>query len=92
MKKAHKKKTRRPKRELSEKQIRRLQEESGIRASKDTLLLAVAAMADELKLDDEQIGKVATRLGRYSKYLDDHTVRIKEVKEIIERQTGIKFA
>lgn len=86
-----KKKTRRPRKEYSEKQIERLKEQSAINASKDTLLLAVTVMADELKLDDEQIGKAAKRLDRYSGYLNEHKVRIKEVKEIIERQTGIRF-
>lgn len=86
-----KNKTRRPRKEYSNKQIERLKKDSRMEGAKDALIVSVTAMADELKLDDEQIGKVATRLDRYTTYLDEHAVRIKEVKEIIERQTGIRF-
>lgn len=86
-----KKKTRRPRKEYSDKQIERLKKESRMKGAKDALIVSVTAMADELKLDDEQIGKVATRLERYTRYLDEHTVRIKEVKKIIESQIGIRF-
>lgn len=86
-----KNKTRRLRKEYSDKQIERLKKDSRMKGAKDALIVSVAAMADELKLDDEQIGKVATRLDRYTRYLDEHAVRIKEVKEIIENQTGIRF-
>lgn len=56
----------RPKIALSEKQIKRLKEQISMDASKRTLILSVAAMADELDLNDEQIGKVAKRMDRYS--------------------------
>lgn len=85
------KKTRRPRTALSDKQIRRLKEEIAMDASRQTLVVSVAAMADELKLDDEQIGKVAKRMDRYAEHLERHRIRINEVAEIIEKQTGITF-
>ena len=47
------KQKRRPKVALSEKQIKRLKEQISMDASKRTLILSVAAMADELDLNDE---------------------------------------
>lgn len=90
-KKAKKKKIRRPKIQLSEKQIKRLKEEIVAQTCGKTLILSVAAMADELNLTEEQIGNVAKRLDRYAGYLEDHTVRLNEVADIIEKKTGIKF-
>lgn len=86
------KQKRRPKVELSEKQIKRLKEQISMDASKRTLILSVAAMVDELDLNDEQIGKVAKRMDRYAEHLEKHRLRINEVAEIIEKETGIKFA
>ena len=77
---------------LSEKQIKRLKEQISMDASKRTLILSVAAMADELDLNDEQIGEVAKRMDRYAEHLEKHRLRINEVAEIIENETGIKFA
>lgn len=86
------KQKRRPKVALSEKQIKRLKEQISMDASKRTLILSVATMADELDLNDEQIGKVAKRMDRYAEHLKKHRLRINEVAEIIEKETGIKFA
>lgn len=85
------KKTRRPRKALSDKQVRRLKEEIAMDASRQTLVVSVAAMADELKLNDVQIGKVAKRMDRYAEHLEQHRIRINEVAEIIEKQTGITF-
>ena len=82
----------RPKIALSEKQIKRLKEQISMDESKRTLILSVAAMADELDLNDEQIGKVAKRMDRYAEHLEQHRLRINEVAEIIQKETGIKFA
>lgn len=86
------KQKRRPKVALSEKQIKKLKEEVTILASRKALILSAAAMADELDLNDEQIGKVAKRMERYAEHLEKHRLRINEVAEIIEKETGIKFA
>lgn len=84
-------KKRRPKIALSEKQIKKLKEEISKEASMRTLVLAVAAMADTLKLKDEKICKVAETINRYAEHIDDHRIRIKEITEIIEKNTGIEF-
>lgn len=86
-----KKKTRRPKKELSEKQMEKLMKESRIKGAKDALVISIAVMADELNLTDRQIGKVAKRFERYVNYTAEDAVKIKDVIAIIEKETGITF-
>ena len=54
------------------------------------LLMATAA-ADELDLDDNQLTAIAERSERYAEYIDDHVIRLKEVSEILEKNTGIRW-
>lgn len=54
------------------------------------LLMATAA-ADELGLTDEQLTAIAERSARYAEYIDDHVIRLNQVSEILERNTGIRW-
>ena len=54
------------------------------------LLMATAA-ADELDLDEDQLVAIAERSARYAEYIDDHVIRLNEVSEILENNTGIKW-
>ena len=54
------------------------------------LLMATAA-ADELDLDDDQLTAIAERSARYAEYIDDHVLRLNEVSEILEKNTGIRW-
>lgn len=54
------------------------------------LLMATAA-ADELGLDDEQLTAIAQRSARYAEYIDDHVIRLNQVSEILEQNTGIRW-
>ncbi|MEG0830678.1 MAG: hypothetical protein RSD88_06965 [Anaerovoracaceae bacterium] len=86
-----KKPTRRPKKEFSEKQKRKLKEEITQDVTMQILILSVAAMADELKLNNDKICRVTKRIDRYADHLWEHRVRLNEIREIIEEHTGIKF-
>jgi hypothetical protein len=54
------------------------------------LLMATAA-ADELGLTDDQLTDIAERSARYAEYIDDHVLRLNEVSEILEKNTGIRW-
>lgn len=54
------------------------------------LLMATAA-ADELSLTDDQLTAIAERSARYAEYIDDHVLRLNEVSEILEKNTGIRW-
>ena len=54
------------------------------------LLMATAA-ADELGLTDDELTAIAERSARYAEYIDDHVIRLHEVSEILEQNTGIRW-
>lgn len=54
------------------------------------LLMATAA-ADELGLTDDQLTDIAERSARYAEYIDDNVLRLNEVSEILEKNTGIRW-
>lgn len=58
--------------------------------SRATLLFLLAAK-DELKLNDDKLVGIAERASRYAEYLSDHLVDLRQVQEIIEQKTGLKF-
>ena len=72
---------------LTRADIKKLAEEQ---TSKAFILMATAA-ADEAGLTDEQIAAMAQRAARYAEYIDQHIVRINEVSDILERNTGIRW-
>lgn len=84
------KRARKPKQErysLSRAEIKQMAAEQ---TSKAFILMATAA-ADEADLTDEQICAMAERAARYAEYIDQHLVRINEVSDILERNTGIRW-
>ena len=92
MAKAKKPKTRRPRYEISEKQLRKIKHDVSKEAIEKTCLLSIAVMADRLNLSEDEICEVAEDISRWAQYLDDHILKIEEVAGIIEKKTGIKFA
>ena len=54
------------------------------------LLMATAA-SDELGLTDDELTAIAERSSRYAEYIEDHVVRLHEVSEILEKNTGIRW-
>lgn len=54
------------------------------------LLMATAA-ADELGLTDDELTAIAERSARYAEYIDDHVIRLNQVSEILEQNTGIRW-
>lgn len=92
MAKAKKPKTRRPRYEVSEKQLRKIKQEVSREAVEKTCLLSIAVMADRLNLSEDEICTIAEDISRWAQYLDDHVLKLEEVAAVIEKKTGIKFA
>ena len=84
------KRARKPKRERVTLKRSELMEMCSEQVRKAFLLMATAA-ADELDLDDDQLVAIAERSARYAEYIDDHVIRLNEVSEILENNTGIKW-
>lgn len=72
---------------LSREELRQMCNEQ---VEKAFLLMATAA-ADELGLTDDQLTDIAERSARYAEYIDDHVLRLNEVSEILEKNTGIRW-
>ena len=84
-------KKRRPKIELSKKQIEKIKKEVCKDATARVMILAVASAADEFKLSEDQICNMAKRMGRYAEHLDEKRLKLKEMTDIIEKKTGLKL-
>lgn len=54
-------------------------------------LILLTAAADELGLDEDQIIKVMIRTDRYANYVDDHILRMEEVRKCLEKSTGMSL-
>lgn len=54
-------------------------------------LILLAAAADELKLSEKQIEDIMVRTDRYARHVDDHIVRMQDIKNSIEKNTGISL-
>ena len=76
---------------LSHKEVKNIKKEvTDIATGFSTLMFLVAAR-DELGLSIEQIEAVFLRVERYSEYIEDKILDMKEVAEILEKDTGIKI-
>lgn len=85
------KKVRRPRKELSDKQIERLKRDIANEATHKAFLLTIAAMADTLNLNEDKICEVAEDVERWAEQLDRHILKVNEISAVIERKTGIRF-
>lgn len=54
-------------------------------------LVLLAAAADELKLDEDQIVRVMIRTDRYANSLDDHLIRMEDIRMSLEKNQGISL-
>lgn len=86
------KQKRRPKKTYSDKEIERIKRTARAGGASDTILLCIAVMADTLKLSEDQIIESAKDLENWAKHLDNHVIQLRDVAEIIEAHTGLRFA
>lgn len=77
---------------LSEKQLEKIKFDVSKDATQKACLLNIAATADCFGLDEDQICELAETVSRYAIYIDDNLVKINEVADIIEKNTGVKFS
>lgn len=59
--------------------------------SDNVLTLVTAYLMDEFDYDDEKIVELWEGIARYSNAVEDHTITLKKVKQIIADNTGIKL-
>lgn len=58
--------------------------------SRATLIFLLAAK-DELKLNDDKLVRVAERTSLYAEHINNKLVDLRQVQDILESKTGLKF-
>lgn len=76
---------------VSEKQLNRIKEKVTKDVTDKVCLLFLVAAVDEVNLDEEGVCKLMERISRYAKHLDNHLVKMEDVRKSIEKSTGIKL-
>lgn len=72
---------------MTQAKINKLKQEQLYKA----MIYFVAVCMDEFGWREEEIEAFAIRLDRYMKAVEDHTISLKKVSEIIEEVTGMKI-
>jgi hypothetical protein len=75
---------------LSDKQLNRIKYELSEEIVTKVGMLYCLALADKGWTDDD-IADLFETVSRYTKYIDDKIVRLREVQKMIEDKTGIKM-
>lgn len=73
---------------LSDKQLKKIKADVTTEAVTKTGMLYLVALAEK-GWDEDQIVDLFETISRYTQYLDDKVVKIKEIQDIIERRTGM---
>ena len=77
---------------ISEKQLERVKQKVSKDVTDKVCLLFMVAVTDEVKLDEDGICRLMERISRYTKYIDEHLVKMEEIREIIEKNTGMTLS
>lgn len=77
--------------QITQRQLGRIKSEISKQATELAWLLTLAAVSDEVGLTDEQICNSAVRIDRYATYIDEHLAQLRDIKNTIEKNTGIKL-
>ena len=91
MKKAKAKNTASKKYYISEKQLERVKQKVSKDVTDKVCLLFMVAVVDELKLDEDGVCNLMERISRYTKHIDEHLVKMEDLRKSIEKSTGIQL-
>lgn len=76
---------------LKRSDISKIKREVAEEVTDKACLIILAAMTDELNINDDQLCAVMTRTQRYSGYIKDHIVQMELIRKTIEKNTGVKL-
>ena len=71
--------------------LNRLKREVTKDATDKACLILLAAMVDELHVDDEQLCRVMECTNRYASFVEDHLVQMEDIRKAIQKGTGIEL-
>ena len=53
--------------------------------------VAIKVLKDEFKVDEEGVCNLMERISRYTKHIDEHLVKMEDLRKSIEKSTGIQL-
>lgn len=78
-----------PKVTLTESKLESIKRDATKDATDRACLVLIAAAADELGLNEDQIIDIMIRTDRYANHVDDHVIRMEDIRMSLEKSTGI---
>ena len=76
---------------ISEKQLERVKQKVSKDVTDKVCLLFMVAVVDEFKVDEEGVCNLMERISRYTKHIDEHLVKMEDLRKSIENSTGIQL-
>lgn len=77
---------------LTERKLKELKLKITEEATAKAILLVICSVADELKLDGDDVEQVARTIDRYARYIDeDKLIKMQDLAESIYKNTGVDF-
>ena len=76
---------------ITESKLKKIKYEVTKDATDRACLILLTAAADELGLDEDQIIKVMIRTDRYARSVDDHLVKMEDIRKSLEKNQGISL-
>lgn len=75
--------------QLTESELNKLKREVTKNATDKACLILLAAVADELSIDDDQLCNIMSRTNRYASYVSNHIAKMEDIRKTIQSKTGI---
>lgn len=76
---------------LTKAKVEKIKADAVTEAMQKAMLLFLAALRDEYGFGEQRLCKTLETVDRYAGYVDKHLVSLREVQEIVEKGTGLKF-
>nr|DAV38367.1 MAG TPA: hypothetical protein [Caudoviricetes sp.] len=76
---------------LGDTELNKLKRDITKTATDKACLIVLAAMVDELHVDDTQLCSVMERTDRYAGYIDNHKAKMEDIRKTIQSGTGIRL-
>ena len=76
---------------VTEAELRKVKRDVTREATSMAALLMLLATADEVGLTENEMVAIWKRADRYGGYIDNHTVKLREVQTLLEKATGTKI-
>ena len=76
---------------LGDMELNKLKRDITKDATDKACLIVLAAMVDELHIDDKQLCSIMERTDRYASYIDIHIAKMEDIRKAIQSGTGIRL-